>query len=225
VSTASPSMRLDARPSARGWIHLGAFALTPVLAATMIALAALEGAVAALGASVYCSSMAAVFGVSALYHRRTWSERGWQVMRRLDHVTIFVFIAGTYTPFGLLTLEGATRWWVLGSVWTGCLAGAAMKLRWPHAPRWTAVPVYLLVGWIAVFVAGEIATNAGVAALVLLIAGGLLYSLGGVVYAVHRPDPRPDVFGYHEVFHLLTVLAASCQYIAVFLAIYNTPLA
>ena len=214
----------NVRPTWRGVIHLIAFCLTPALAATMIALAAVESGRAAVGASVYCASMAAMFGVSALYHRRSWSERGWQVMRRLDHATIFVFIAGTYTAFGLLVLDGVTRWWVLGVVWAGCLVGVLLKLRWPHAPRWVGVPIYLAVGWVAVAVVGDIATNAGLAALVLLIAGGLFYSLGGVAYATHRPDPRPGRFGYHEVFHLLTVIAATCQYIAVFLAMYHSPL-
>lgn len=214
----------NVRPTWRGVIHLIAFCLTPALAATMIALAGVESGRAAVGASVYCTSMAAMFGVSALYHRKTWSGRGWQVMRRLDHATIFVFIAGTYTAFGLLALDGVTRWWVLCTVWAGCLVGVVLKLRWPHAPRWVGVPIYLAVGWIAVAVVGDIATNAGIAALVLLLAGGLLYTLGGVAYATHRPDPKPGSFGYHEVFHLLTVIAATCQYIAVFLAIYHSPL-
>jgi hemolysin III len=214
----------DERPRLRGVIHLIAFCLTPALAATMIALAAVENGRAAVGASIYCASMSALFGVSALYHRRRWSDRGWQVMRRLDHATIFVFIAGTYTALGLVALEGARRWWVLGLVWAGCFLGVVLKLRWPHAPRWVGVPIYLTVGWVAVAVLGDIATNAGVAALVLLLLGGVFYSLGGVAYATHRPDPKPGTFGYHEVFHLLTVIAAVCQYVAVFLAIYHSPL-
>ena len=145
-------------------------------------------------------------------------------MRRLDHASIFVFIAGTYTPIGLLSVEGATRWWLLGVVWGGALVGVLLKLRWPHAPRWMSVPVYIAVGWAAVFVLGDIARHAGTAALVLLLTGGLLYTVGAILYALKRPNPRPDVFGYHEVFHLLTVVAAACQYIAVFFAVYGTPL-
>lgn len=208
----------------RGVIHLTAFCTMPVLAGVMIALAALQGGRPAVATAVYCGSMAAMFGVSALYHRSTWSDRGWQLMRRLDHATIFVFIAGTYTAFGLLALEGRARWWVLGIVWTGCLAGVLLKLKWPHAPRWVGVPIYLTVGWVAVFVVGDLATNAGVAALILLLVGGLFYSIGGVAYATHRPNPRPGVFGYHEVFHLMTVIAAGCQYVAVFLALFHSPL-
>jgi hemolysin III len=217
---------MDTRPSLRGVVHLLAFWVTPVLAATLITLSAIEsGATAAVGVSVYCATMAAMFGVSALYHRRTWSDRGWQVMRRLDHATIFLFIAGTYTGFGLVVLDGAARWAVLGVVWTGCLAGVVIKVRWPHAPRWVGVPIYLLVGWVGIAIIGDIVRDAGVAALVLLLTGGLLYSLGGVAYAMHRPNPWPDVFGYHEVFHALTVLAAVCQYVALFLAVYQVPLA
>lgn len=214
----------EERPAWRGVIHLIAFCLTPVVAGVMIALASFQSGRAVVGTAVYCASMAAAFGVSALYHRRDWSERGWQIMRRLDHAMIFVFIAGTYTPFGLLVLEGAARWWVLGTVWTGCLAGVVLKLRWPHAPRWVGVPIYLAVGWIAVAVLGDIAANAGIAALVLLVVGGGLYSLGGIAYACHWPDVKVGRFGYHEVFHLLTVLAAACQYVAVFLAMYRSPL-
>ena len=224
MSAVAASFQGDAKPQFRGVIHLIAFCAMPAIAAVMIALAATQSGRAAVATSVYCGSMAAMFGVSALYHRSTWSERGWQLMRRLDHATIFIFIAGTYTAFGLLALEGAARWWVLGIVWTGCLAGVLLKVRWPHAPRWVGVPIYLTVGWVAVFVLGDLATNAGPAALVLLLVGGLFYSIGGVAYATHRPNPRPGVFGYHEVFHLMTVIAAACQYVAVFLALFHSPL-
>lgn len=213
------------RPRARGWIHLVAVCLTPALAGVMIALAAVHSGLAALGTSIYCASMAATFGVSALYHRRQWGERGWQVMRRLDHAMIFIFIAGSYTPFGLMALSGATRWWLLGTVWAGCAAGIALKLTNPHGARWLTVPVYLAVGWPAIFVAGDLLSGAGVAALTLIVVGGALYSVGAIVFATHRPDPSPGTFGYHEVFHLLTVLAAICHYVAIFLAIYRTPLA
>lgn len=223
VALASPLA--DTRPRARGWIHLVAFLISPALAATMIALAATQSGRAALGASIYCASMAGAFGVSALYHRRRWSDRGWRVMRRLDHAMIFLFIAGTSTPFGLLALSGSTRWWMLGTVWTTCLVGIGLKLANPHGARWLAVPLYIGAGWAAVFAIGDILANAGVAALVLLVSGGVLYSIGGVFYAAHWPNPAPTVFGYHEMFHLLTVVAAACQYIAVFFVIYRSPLA
>ncbi len=221
---ATVAVPADTRPRARGWIHLIAFLLSPVLAGTMIALAAAQSGRAALGASIYCTSMAAAFGTSALYHRHRWTERGWQLMRRLDHAMIFLFIGGTYTPFALLALSGSTRWWMLGMVWGACLVGIGVKVARPHGARWLAVPLYVGVGWAAMFAIGDILTNAGMAALVLLLCGGVLYSIGGVFYAAHWPNPAPRVFGYHEVFHLLTVVAAACQYIAVFFLIYRSPL-
>lgn len=215
---------VDTRPSARGWIHLIAFWFTPALAGALVTIAAVRSGSAAVGAAVYCASMAALFGTSALYHRRRWSDRGWRIMRRLDHAMIFVFIAGTYTPLGLLALSGATKWWMLGVVWGGCAIGVILKVANPHGARWMTVPLYIAVGWAAVFVLGDIASYAGLSALVLLVAGGLLYTVGAVFYATHWPNPAPTVFGYHEVFHLLTVLAAVCQYIAVFLAIAGGPI-
>jgi hemolysin III len=210
---------LDTRPRARGWIHLIAFIITPALAGVMIAVAAFQSGRAALGASIYCASMLLMFGTSALYHRRQWTNRGWQVMRRLDHAMIFVFIAGTYTPFGLVALSGDRRWWVLGLVWGICLTGVAVKLFNPHGGRYLTVPLYLAAGWVAVFVLGDLAVGAGTGAMVLLVIGGLFYTVGAVFYATHWPNPVPGTFGYHEVFHLMTVLAALCQYIAVFFAV------
>ncbi len=214
------SEAIAARPRARGWIHLVAFLVSPALVVSLIALAAVESGTAALATSVYCASMMATFGVSALYHRRRWSERGWNLMRRLDHATIFLFIAGTYTPFGLLALSGAARWWVLGVVWAGCAAGVILKIANPHGARWMALPIYLAVGWAAVFVIADITAAAGLAAVTLLIVGGALYTVGGVAYALRWPNPSPRVFGFHEIFHLLTVAAALCQYIAIFMTVY-----
>lgn len=215
---------LDTRPTWRGWLHAFAFVAAVFQAGVLIPLAAIESGRAALGASLYCATMLAMFGTSALYHRRRWSTRGWKVMKRLDHSMIFLFIAGTYAPFGFIALDGATRWWVLGAVWGGCLAGIVLKLFWPTAPRWLGVPIYITVGWAAVFVLGPLLANGGVAALVLLIVGGVCYSIGAVCYAAKRPNPRPGHFGYHEVFHAFTLLAATSHYIAVMLTLYNSPL-
>lgn len=215
----------DSRPSWRGWLHVGAFVAALAQAATLIPLAAVHGGgLAAVSTTLYCAMMLALFGTSALYHRRRWGHRGWQTMKRLDHSMIFLFIAGTYAPFGFLGLDGAQRWWVLGVVWSGCLLGIALKLWWPTAPRWVGVPVYIAIGWTAVFVLGPLLTNGGVAALVLMLLGGILYSVGAVCYATKWPNPAPGHFGYHEVFHALTILAASSHYIAVFLLLYNSPL-
>jgi hemolysin III len=173
--------------------------------------------------AVYCLTICGLFGVSALYHRRRWSPRGWKIMKRLDHSMIFLFIAGTYTPFSLLAVNRPTGYWVLTFVWAGALAGVALKLAWPTSPRWVGVPLYIGLGWVAVFVLTDILHFAGVASMVLLAAGGLLYTIGGVLYAIKRPNPWPGTFGYHEVFHAMTIVAAICHYIAVYFAMYNSP--
>ena len=191
--------------------------------ATLIALAASTvSGLAALATSVYGLTVLGLFGVSALYHRVTWqSERVRTWMKRLDHSMIFVFIAGTYTPFALLAMDPGTGHVVLWVVWAGALAGVTLKLAWPHAPRWLGVPIYIALGWVAVFVLPELLHHAGVAALVLLLVGGALYTVGAVFYATRWPNPWPQVFGYHEFFHAATVVAAICHYIAIWLAMYS----
>jgi hemolysin III len=213
----------DTRPRLRGWLHLFAFFGAVVAGAVLIPLGSVLGARAGFSVAVYCVTICGLFGISALYHRRRWSPRGWKVMKRLDHSMIFLFIAGTYTPFSLLAVDQPTGYWVLSGVWAGALAGVFLKLTWPTAPRWVGVPLYIGLGWVAVFILTDILHIAGVASLVLLAIGGVLYTLGGVTYAVKKPNPVPGVFGYHEVFHALTVVAAICHYIAVYFAVYNSP--
>jgi hemolysin III len=215
---------LDTRPSWRGWIHFAAFLTAIAQTAVLIPLAAVQSGRAALAVSIYCAAMLALFGTSALYHRRRWSSRGWKIMKRLDHCMIFLFIAGTYAPFGFMALDGATRWWILGTVWGGAFLGIMLKLFWPLAPRWVGVPIYIVIGWTAMFVLGPILRNGGVAALVLMIFGGICYTVGAVCYASRWPNPRPGHFGYHEVFHALTVVAAVSHFIAVFMVLYESPL-
>jgi hemolysin III len=162
-----------------------------------------------------------MFGVSATYHRVEWGSevaRAW--MRRLDHSMIYVFIAGTYTPFARLDMPRPTGHVVLAIVWGAALVGVALMLFWPDAPRWLSVALYLLLGWVGVWYTGLILHNAGVAATVLLAVGGVLYSLGAVAYGFRRPDPWPTTFGYHEVFHACTALAATCHFVAVCLAVF-----
>jgi hemolysin III len=207
----------------RGWLHLFAFFGSIVAAAVLIPLAFVQGARAGVAVSVYCLTILGLFGVSALYHRRRWSPRGWKLMKRADHSMIFLFIAGTYTPFARLAVPETTGWWILGVVWTGALAGVALKMAWPNAPRWVGVPIYLALGWVAVFVLVDILNLVGVTVVVLMAAGGVLYSLGAVAYASKRPNPWPGTFGYHEVFHAMTIVAATCHYIAVYFALYNSP--
>ncbi len=215
----------DTRPRLRGWLHLFSFFGAIVASAVLVPLASLLGARAGFSVAVYCVTICGLFGISALYHRRRWSPRGWKIMKRLDHSMIFLFIAGTYTPFSLLAVDQPTGYWILAAVWAGAIAGVMLKLTWPTAPRWVGVPLYVGLGWVAVFVLTDILQIAGVASLVLLAAGGLLYTLGGVAYAIKRPNPWPGVFGYHEVFHAMTVVAAICHYVAVWFAMYNSPFA
>jgi hemolysin III len=169
----------------------------------------------------YALAIVAMFAVSATYHRVYWQSataRKW--MRRLDHAMIFVLIAGTYTPFAILAMPPAIGHVVMAIVWGGALAGIALTVFWPSAPRWVGVTIYLLLGWVAVWYMGMILHNAGAAAMVLLAVGGVLYSIGAVFYGLRRPDPWPTTFGYHEVFHACTALAAICQYIAVWFAVF-----
>ncbi len=213
----------DTRPRLRGLLHLGAFLASILTGAVLIPLGWAHSPLAGLAVTIYCFTVSAMFGVSAAYHRRAWSPRGWKIMKLLDHSTIFLFIAGSYTPFTVLALEGTFRWVILGIVWGGGLAGIALKTAWPTAPRWVGVPIYLALGWVAVLFFPAILTNLGVTTLVLISAGGLLYSLGAIAYATSRPNPIPGVFGYHEVFHAATILAAACHYIAVYFAMYANP--
>jgi hemolysin III len=207
----------------RGWLHLWSFFVSVVAGATLIVLAAATvSGRAALATSIYSATVLGLFGISALYHRVNWASvkaRTW--MKRLDHSMIFVFIAGTYTPFAMLAMPPATGKVVLAVVWIGAVSGVTLKLAWPHAPRWLGVPIYIALGWVAVFVLPDMLHSAGVAALVLIIVGGLLYTVGAVFYASRWPNPWPQVFGYHEFFHAATVLAAICHYIAIWLAIYS----
>jgi hemolysin III len=210
------------KPRMRGWLHFWSFAGSIAACATMIAVSAsLVGGGAALAASVYSATILGLFGTSALYHRRTWrTPRSRAVMRRLDHSMIFLFIAGTYTPVAALAMEPATARWVLTVVWAGALAGVVLKTAWPHAPAWVGVPIYIALGWVAVFVIPDMLAVGGVAALVLLLVGGALYTVGAVFYATHWPNPWPRTFGYHEFFHAATVLAAVCHHIAIWLLLF-----
>jgi len=176
------------KPRLRGWLHLWSFVVAVAAGIVLVSLAgATVSAEAAVAAAVYSLTVCGVFGVSALYHRRTWhTERARTLMKRLDHAMIFVFIAGTYTPFAVLALPERTGLIVLAVVWAGALGGVVLKIAWPHAPRWVGVPFYLALGWVAVFVIPDLLHRGGVAALVLLIVGGAFYSLGAIFYALRR---------------------------------------
>lgn len=209
---------LPAKPALRGRIHQVAFAVAVVTGAALVATTAAVQPRAVASVAVYALTVCGVFGVSALYHRVHWTDpdrRMW--MKRADHSMIFLFIAGSYTPFATLALPSGTGRTLLAVVWTGALAGVALKLLWPTAPRWVGVPLYLLLGWAIVPVAGELVRTVGVAPMVLLAVGGLFYSGGAILYAARWPDPWPATFGHHEFFHAATVIAAVCHAAAVWM--------
>jgi hemolysin III len=168
-----------------------------------------------LAAAVFAASVALCFGASALYHRVTWTPRVRLWMRRVDHAGIYLLIAGTYTPVSLLVLRGAWRPVVLAVVWSGALAAILLKFVWVHAPKWLAAAIGLALGWVAVIALPQLIAHLDPVAVALLIAGGLAYTAGAIVYARRRPDPAPLVFGYNELFHALTIVGVGCQYVAI----------
>jgi hemolysin III len=213
ATTAPTTSETFVKPLLRGVSHEVAFFVVLVLG-PLLGLAA-SGARATMTTVVYATSLAAMFGCSALLHRGTWSEVVLPWMRRLDHSMIFVFVAGTYTPVLVLSSLGALGRWLLVAVWVAALGGVAITLLWLHAPRWVTASCYLVVGWAAVIALPALWIHVGVARVVLLTGGGILFTVGAVVYARQRPDPVPKVFGYHEVFHALVILAVVCHYVLI----------
>ena len=207
-----------AKPKLRGVLHEVAFVVA-VGAGIPLAISA-ESGKARLSAIVFASCVALCFGASALYHRPTWQPRARSWLARLDHAGIYLLIAGTYTPFGLLVLSRGWAIPVLTIVWTGSLVAIGLKLFRPELPKRISAAIGLALGWVAIAAFTQL-LKLPAAGLVLVLAGGLAYTLGAITYALRRPDPFPRVFGYHEVFHLLTVVAAGCQYAAI--AFYVLP--
>jgi hemolysin III len=205
--------RQDARPRFRGVTHKYAFFGSLIAGVVLVLLAPTERATTA--AAIYAASVSGLFGASALYHRVTWRPAARRWMRRLDHSMIFVLIAGTYTPFGLLLLHGTLATVVLAVIWGGALAGVVMKLAWVDAPKWLMAVVYVALGWVGAVTTPQLLSRGGVGAVTLLAAGGVLYTVGAVIYALRRPDPSPKVFGYHEIFHVLVIAAAATHYAAI----------
>ena len=210
----SPVTECAERPRLRGVIHQAAFAVAIVVGALLIAYAD-EDARTRAAAAIFAASVAAMFGVSALYHRVTWSPRVRPWMRRLDHAGIYLLIAGSYTPVGLISIHGTLQRVVLAIVWTGAAAAILLKFAWVDAPKWLAAVIAIALGWVGVAAMPQVFHSAGAAAVTLLAVGGLAYTAGAIVYAVRRPDPVPLIFGYHEVFHALTIVAVACQYVAI----------
>jgi hemolysin III len=202
----------EVKPRLRGWLHLGAIPLTLAVGAVLVSMS--PTATTRVGSSVFVGSALALFTVSAAYHCGTWSARTTARLRRLDHATIFLLIAGSYTGYTLLLLTGEQRVGLLALVWAGAFLGIVFRVCWVGAPRWLHTPLYVALGWSAVlFSAGfrdgaeRLGSGTGLATLLMLAAGGTLYTLGGVVYGFQRPNPWPRWFGFHEVFHALTILA------------------
>ena len=219
----APPPALRTRPRARGWIHFYSAGVATVMSVVLVVLAfATVGVGAGLACLVYAVTLIGLFGVSATYHRHTWTSVGARTwMKRADHSMIFLFIAGTYTPLAVLALPPHERVVVLIIVWDGALGGVALKLVFPDAPRWVGVPFYLALGWVAVFLMPDLLQLAGVAAVVLICVGGLLYTGGALCYATRKPNVWPLTFGYHEVFHAAVSLAALCHCVAIWLVLYR----
>lgn len=201
------------KPTFRGLSHLLAFASTLTLAPLVIVFT--PGIAPRFIMAVYSIAIVGLFGVSALYHRNTWSLRGEEIIRRIDHSMIFVAIAATHTPIALLALPTRPGWFLFAVVWTGATLGISGRLFFPNAPYPVVAAPYVLVGWCSLLVVNHVWAELKIAAFVLLFVGGALYTIGAVFYAAHKPNPWPKHFGYHEIFHLFTIAGAACHYVVV----------
>jgi hemolysin III len=212
------------KPRLRGWIHAGTFPLA--LAAGVVLVALAPNGRARLGAVIFAITAALLFGTSAVYHRGTWSGSVQGLLKRMDHSNIFLIIAGTYTPFALLLLPPNQSRSLLLIAWIGAIGGVMFRVFWVGAPRWLYTPIYVALGWVAVFYLQPLYEAGGAAVVTLIAVGGLLYTLGAVIYGIKRPNPSPRWFGFHEIFHVCTVAAFAVHYIAVSMAVYSsTPVA
>jgi hemolysin III len=209
------------RPTWRGWIHAATFPLAIVLGAVLILAA--DGSAAKTSTSIFVASSLLLFGNSALYHRFRWSPPMKRLLKRIDHANIFLLIAGSYTPITVLALPPEKSGTLLWLVWCGAGLGILFRVFWIGAPRWLYVPLYLLLGYAClIFLADFFAADA--AMMTLILAGGIFYTIGAVVYGMKRPNPWPGHFGFHEIFHALTLLAFLCHWTGIFLVAANPPL-
>jgi hemolysin III len=206
------------KPRLRGWLHT---AISPLAVAAGIVLIVLSPTVTTkVGSAVFAGTAILLFTVSGIYHRGNWSKRTWEVLRRFDHANIFLLIAGSYTPFTIILLDGAAQTGLLILVWSGAVLGVGFRILWIDAPRWLYVPIYVALGWAAIFYADDF-SGGGNAVIILIAVGGGLYTLGGLVYGLKRPDPFPTWFGFHEIFHVFTIAAFVCHYVAASIATYR----
>ena len=211
LEAAAVSAQVDLKPTWRGWIHAGTFPVAVAAGIVLIVLA--DGAPAKWASAVLMASSVLLFGNSALYHRFNWRPTTKAVLKRIDHANIMLLIAGTYTPIAVLALPPQKGLLLLALVWSGALLGILFRVFWINAPRWLYVALYLLLGWAAVMYLVDL-LQASVAMMVLVIVGGLLYTGGAVCYALKKPNPWPGHFGFHEIFHVCTVLAFLCHWTA-----------
>lgn len=210
---------LAAKPKLRGWLHA---AISPLTIAAGIVLICLSPTVATkVSSALFAGTAILLFTVSAIYHRGNWSPRVWKALRSFDHANIFLLIAGSYTPFVIILLDGGARILMLVMVWSGAILGVGIRMFWHSAPRWVSTPIYILLGWTAIFYADDFANGGGTAVITLIVVGGGLYTLGGLVYGLKWPDPFPKWFGFHEIFHVFTIAAFVCHYIAASIATYQ----
>jgi hemolysin III len=212
------SVKAIIKPKLRGWLHAGTFPLSLLLGAILVLLAPSEKA--RVSSAIFAVTASLLFGVSALYHRGTWSPHTSRWLKRLDHANIFLIIAGTYTPFSVLLLPSGPARTLLWIVWTGALLGVAFRVLWVGAPRWLYVPVYIALGWVAVVYIPAFWSGGGITVFTLVVVGGAFYTIGAVIYGLRRPNPSPRWFGFHEVFHAFTVLAFIAHYIGISIAVY-----
>jgi hemolysin III len=209
------------KPRLRGVLHQAGFSISLATGTALVILA--EGPRQTVAAAIYAAAVTLLFGTSAAYHRGSWSPSKRELMERLDHSMIFVLIAGSYTPFCLVLLDGSTRWAIFGVVWGGATTGVVARQVLGTRGRWLFPALYLLLGYVAVPVTPALLREGGVLVLVLTAMGGVLYTIGAVVYARQKPDPHPAWWGFHEIFHALTIAAFVCHYTAISLVIYRAP--
>jgi hemolysin III len=212
---------VEIKPTWRGWIHLSTLPIAIAAGIVLILLA--RGVPATVSSAVFVTSSILMFGISGTYHRFNWSPRTKKVLKRLDHANIFLLIAGTYTPIAVLALPADKAQTLLIAIGIGTVIGIAMRVLWVGAPRWSYVPIYLGLGWAAVMYLPDLVA-ANLAMMVLVLVGGLAYTVGGVVYGLKWPNPSAKNFGFHEIFHALTVIAFLCHWTAVLLVALNPPL-
>ena len=201
------------KPRLRGWLHTGMAPLALVAGIVLISLAATPAGV--VGGAVFVTASVLLFGTSGVYHRGTWGTRGQAILRRMDHSNIYIFIAATYTPLALILLDGASRTILLVLIWSAAVGGLLFRLLWLSAPRWLYTVLYIVMGWTALGWLGAFYHAAGLAVLILILAGGICYTLGAIVYARKRPNPSPTWFGFHEIFHVGTIAGFICHYLAI----------